>query len=60
MKHLMDPLAGLFKTLGNPEVTPDLKRTIPDALLKEAANHSVEQLTKEENELLIRLTRLRS
>jgi carnitine 3-dehydrogenase len=60
MDHLMDPLAGMFKTLGNPEVTPDLKRTIADAVLQMAGNRSVEQLAKEENEVLIRLLRLRS
>src|SRR6201991_4012446 len=30
MEHLMDPLGGMWKTLGNPEVTPELKRTIAD------------------------------
>src|SRR6266481_4146153 len=30
MEHLMDPLAAMFKVLGNPTVTPDLKRTIAD------------------------------
>jgi len=30
MEHLMDPLAEMFKSLGNPEVTAELKRTIAD------------------------------
>src|SRR5213083_2322798 len=28
MEHLMDPLGGMMKTLGNPEITPALKKTI--------------------------------
>jgi len=60
MEHLMDPLGGMMKTLGNPEITPALKKTIVDGVLKEAADRSVEQLAKEENELLLGLLRLRS
>jgi hypothetical protein len=36
MEHLMDPMAGMFKVLGNPEITPDLKRTITEGVLQEA------------------------
>ncbi|HKB37572.1 MAG TPA: hypothetical protein VKD72_14080 [Gemmataceae bacterium] len=53
-------MAGLFKTLGNPELTPDFKRTIAGAVLKEVGSHSVEQLAKQVNKLLIRLIRLPS
>ncbi len=60
MEHLMDPLAGMIKTLGTPDITPDLKRTIADGVLQEAGDHSVEQLAQEENELLVGLLRLRS
>ena len=60
MEHLMDPLGGMWKTLGNPEVTPELKRTITDGVLQEAGNRSVEQLAQEENELLVALLRLRT
>jgi 3-hydroxyacyl-CoA dehydrogenase len=59
MEHLMDPLGGMWKTLGNPEVTPELKRTIVDGVLQEAGNRSVEQLAQEENELLVAMLRLR-
>jgi 3-hydroxyacyl-CoA dehydrogenase len=59
MEHLMDPLGGMMKTLGNPEITPALKKTITDGVLKEAADRSVEQLASEENELLLGLLRLR-
>src|SRR6266436_3789473 len=38
MEHLMDPLTGLMKVLGNPEVTSDLKQTIIEGVLQEAGN----------------------
>src|SRR5712671_2700653 len=60
MEHLMDPLAGMMKTLGTPEITPDLKRTIVDGVMREASGRSVEQLAEEENELLVGLLSLRA
>ena len=60
MEHLMDPLAAMFKSLGNPEVTPQLKQRIADGVLKEAADRSVEQLAQQENETLLGLLRLRA
>jgi 3-hydroxyacyl-CoA dehydrogenase len=58
--HLMDPMATLFKALGTPDVTPELKKTIADGVLQEAGNRSVEQLAEKENELLVALIRLRA
>src|SRR5712672_482326 len=60
MEHLMDPLAGMIKTLGNPDITPELKRTISEGVLNEAGSRSVEQIAMEENELLVGLLRLRA
>ena len=60
MEHLMGPLAEMFKTLGNPEVTAELKQTIVDGVLKEAADRSVEQLAERENETLLGLLQLRA
>jgi carnitine 3-dehydrogenase len=60
MAHLMDPMAAGFKVLGNPEMTPDLKRKITEGVLQEAANRPVEQLAREENEMLAGLLRLRA
>ena len=63
IKHFMEGvftgLAPVFKTLGNPEITPELKQTVIEGVLQEAGNRSVEQLADEENELLVRLLRLR-
>ena len=57
----LGPLAtSLMKTLGNPEITPDLKRTIIEGVTQEATNHSVEQLAQKENELLLGLLSLRA
>src|SRR6202048_2880637 len=60
MEHLMDPLESMMKTLGTPEITPQLKQTVVDAVLKEAGGRSVEQLAREENSVLIGLVKVRS
>jgi len=60
MEHLMDPLAGMIKVLGTPDITPELKQTIVKGVLGEAGNRSVDQLAQEENELLVGLIRLRA
>ena len=60
MDHLMDPLAGMMKALGTPNITPELKQTVIDGVLREAAGRSVDQLAHDENEVLIGLLRLRS
>ena len=59
-EHLMDPLTGLMKALGNPEVTNELKQTIVEGVLQEAGSRSVDQLAQEENEVLVGLLKLRS
>jgi len=60
MEHLMDPLAAMIKVLGTPEITDELKQTIIDGVLQEAANRSVDQLAQEENEVLLGLLKLRA
>ncbi len=60
MEHLMDPLTGLMKALGNPEVTNELKQTIIEGVLQEAGNRSVDQLAQAENEALVGLLKLRA
>ena len=60
MDHLMDPLAGMMKVLGTPNITPHLKQTVIDGVLHEAAGRSVNQLAKKENEVIIGLLRLRA
>ncbi len=60
MDHLMDPLAGMIKSLGTPDITPELKQTIVEGVLREAGNRSVNELAQEENQMLIGLLRLRA
>ncbi len=59
MDHLMEPLAGMMRVLGTPNITPQLKQTIIDGVQREAAGRSVAQLAKKENEVIIGLLRLR-
>jgi carnitine 3-dehydrogenase len=59
MDHLMDPLQGMMKALGTPNITPELKQTVVDGVMREAVGRSVEQLAQEENEVLIGLLKLR-
>jgi 3-hydroxyacyl-CoA dehydrogenase len=60
MDHLMDPLVGMIKTLGTPDVTPELKQTIVEGVLREAGNRSVDELAQDENEVIIGLLRSRA
>ena len=60
MEHLMDPLAGMMKALGNPQITPELKQTVVEGVMREAGGRSVDQLAHEENEVLIGLLKLRA
>ena len=60
MDHLMEPLAGMMKVLGMPNITPRLKQSVIDGILREAAGRSVAQLAKKENEVIIGLLRVRA
>jgi 3-hydroxyacyl-CoA dehydrogenase len=60
MQQLMDPLAALMKTLGDPLITPELKQTIVDGVTREAAGRSTDELAREENEVIVGLLKLRA
>src|SRR6476660_9305775 len=60
MDHLMDPLAGMMKVLGTPNITPELKQKVVDGVTREAGNRSVDELAQEENEVIIELLRSRA
>jgi 3-hydroxyacyl-CoA dehydrogenase len=60
LEGVFDGLAPVFKSLGDPKITPELKSKIAEGVLKEAGSRSVEQLAKEENELLMGLLGLRN
>jgi len=52
MEHIMGPMETWMKALGTPNITPELKQTVADAVLQIAGNRSVEQLAAEENEVV--------
>src|SRR5947199_1982639 len=60
MDHLMDPLTAMIKTHGTPDVTPELKQTIIDGVMREAGERSVDQLAHDENGVLVGLLKLRA
>jgi carnitine 3-dehydrogenase len=60
MDHLMEPLQGMMKALGTPNITPELKQRVVDGVVREAAGKSVEQLAHDENEVLVGLLALRN
>ena len=60
MEHLMPGLTGMFKALGNPNVTPELKQKVVDGVMREAGGRSVDELAQGENEVIIGLLRLRA
>lgn len=59
VEHLMPPLTGLIGALNAPNVTDGLKQSVVDGVIREAGSRSVEQLTKQENEVLMGLLSLR-
>jgi 3-hydroxyacyl-CoA dehydrogenase len=60
MQHLMPPLEAMIKDLKMPDITPALKQTIVDGVLKEAKERSVEQLADAENDVILGLLSLRA
>jgi carnitine 3-dehydrogenase len=52
MEHIMGPMESWMKALGTPDITPELKQTVADAVLQIAGNRTVEQLAAEENEVV--------
>jgi 3-hydroxyacyl-CoA dehydrogenase len=59
MEHLAGPMTRWWKNLGDPELTPELKRTIIDGALQLAGGRSIEQLARQRDDALLRLIRLR-
>jgi hypothetical protein len=55
----MDPLFAMMKALGNPQLTPELKQTIIDGVIREAGGRAVDQLAQDENRVIIGLMNLR-
>jgi len=61
MDHLSGPVATWWKDLGTQtEFTPEVKQTIIDGVLKEAGDRSIDQLSKERDEMLLGLLAVRA
>jgi len=60
MEHLMPPLEGMMKALGNPNITPELKQKVINGVMQEAAGRPVDELAEAENRVLIGLLKLRA
>jgi 3-hydroxyacyl-CoA dehydrogenase len=60
MDTLMDPLVAMWTSLGNPEMTPELKQTIVDGVLKEADGRSVDELAADRDAMLLALQAVRA
>jgi carnitine 3-dehydrogenase len=63
IKHFLEGVfAGMspvMNTLGTPNITDELKQKIVDGVLEEAGSRSIQQLAKEENEVLLKLLSMR-
>ena len=60
MDTLMGPLTAMWPTLGNPEVTPELKQKIIHGVLQETDGHSVDELAAERDAMLLGLEAVRA
>jgi len=60
MGHLMPPLLGMWKSLGNPEWTPELQQTIVNGVLAEAGDRSVDDLAHQRDQMLLGLLKIRA
>jgi carnitine 3-dehydrogenase len=58
--HLLPAMEPLWKVLGTPGLTPELKQRLADGVREEAAGRSVAQLAEAENEVIVGLLRLRA
>ena len=57
---VFEGLLPVFKTLGDPKITPELKQKVAQGVLAEAGDRSVEQLAVEENRMLVALLGVRA
>ena len=57
---MFEGLLPVFKTLGDPTITPELKNKLAEGALQEAGSRSIEELTTGENEGLVAILKLRA
>jgi 3-hydroxyacyl-CoA dehydrogenase len=63
IEHFFDqftgPMTAWWKVLGNPQLTPELRKTVTEGVLKEAGSRSLDALASQRDELLLGLLKLR-
>jgi 3-hydroxyacyl-CoA dehydrogenase len=63
IEHFFDqftgPMTAWWKVLGNPQITPELRKTVTAGVLKEAGSRSLDALALERDEVLLGLLKLR-
>ncbi|HUO00250.1 MAG TPA: 3-hydroxyacyl-CoA dehydrogenase NAD-binding domain-containing protein [Bradyrhizobium sp.] len=57
---LLGPMMGWWKTLGSPDMTPEVQRKLIDSVHAEVGSRTIEELAAERDEILIGLIQLRS
>ncbi len=60
LEGVFEGLLPVFKTLGDPTITPELKNKLAEGALQEAGSRSIEKLTNGENEGLVAILKLRA
>src|SRR5262244_1854486 len=56
---LLGPMMGWWKTLGSPDMTPEVQRKLIDSVHAEVGSRTIEELASERDELLLGLLELR-
>ena len=63
IEHFFDqftgPMTAWWKVLGNPQLTPELRKTVTAGVLKEAGSRSLDALALQRDEVLLGLLKLR-
>jgi hypothetical protein len=63
IEHFFDqftgPMTAWWKVLGNPQLTPELRKTVTEGVLKEAGGRSLDALALQRDEVLLGLLKLR-
>jgi 3-hydroxyacyl-CoA dehydrogenase len=60
METLMGPMAAMWRTLGHPDITPQLQQTIVDGVLEEADGRSIDALAAERDAMVLGLQAVRA
>jgi 3-hydroxyacyl-CoA dehydrogenase len=60
MAHLMGPMAEMWSTLGNPQLTPELEQRIVEGVLGEADGRSIDDLERDRDAMLMALQAVRA